>query len=200
MSLPDATAESDRLCDEGYALLEAGRFDEAHALLARARALAPSNPLIHYRMGLLFNDTGRPAEALESLDTSLSPQPDNARAHNNRGSVLQLLGRASEAEKAFQRALDLSPDLELPYINLGHLMEQQGKVREATDLYDRAIARGLDPTVFSHYLATARTFSFSGDRPPKRWLPSTRTPAHAGPRFVQIATAQSPAPGRALCR
>ena len=94
-------------------MLEASRFDEAHALLARARALAPSNPLIHYRLGLLFNNTGRPAEALEALDTSLSLQPDNARAHNNRGSALQLLGRASEAEKAFQRSLDLSPDVQI---------------------------------------------------------------------------------------
>jgi predicted TPR repeat methyltransferase len=171
MSLPDASPEADRLCDEGYALLEAGRFDEAHALLARARALAPRNPLIHYRLGLLFNDTGRPAEALDALDTSLSLQPDNARAHNNRGSALQLLGRASEAEKAFQRALDLGPDLELPYINLGHLMEQQGKVREATELYERAIARGLDPTLFSHYLAAA-----SGKvthRAPDRWVSAT---------------------------
>jgi predicted TPR repeat methyltransferase len=171
MSLPDATAEADRLCDEGYALLEAGRFDEAHALLARARVLAPSNPLIHYRLGLLFNDTGRPAEALDALDTSLSLQSDNARAHNNRGSALQLLGRASEAEQAFQRALDLSPDLELPYINLGHLLEEQGKVREATELYERAIARGLEPTLFSHYLAAA-----SGKithRAPDRWVSAT---------------------------
>jgi predicted TPR repeat methyltransferase len=105
------------------------------------------------------------------MDTSLSLQPDNARAHNNRGSALQLLGRASEAEKAFQRALDLSPDLELPYINLGHLLEQQGMVREATELYERAIARGLDPTLFSHYLAAA-----SGKvthRAPDRWVSAT---------------------------
>ena len=171
MILPPSSAEADRLCDEGYALLEAGRIKEAHALLARARSLAPSNPLVHYRLGLLFNDTGRPAEALEALDTSLSLQPDNPRAHNNRGSALQLLGRASEAEKAFQRALDLSPDLELPYVNLGHLMEQQGKVQEATELYERAMARGLDPTLFSHYLAAA-----SGrvtHRAPDRWVSAT---------------------------
>ena len=152
-------------------MLEAGRFDEAHALLSRARVLSPSNPLIHYRLGLLFNDIGRTAEALEALDTSLSLQPDNARAHNNRGSALQLLGRASEAEQAFQRALDLDPDLELPYINLGHLLEEQGKVRQATNLYERAIARGLDPTLFSHYLAAV-----SGKithRAPDRWVSAT---------------------------
>lgn len=171
MNPPPASAEADRLCGEGYALLEAGRFEEAHALLSRASALAPENPLIHYRLGLLFSDTGRPAEALSALDTSLGLQPDNARAHNNRGSALQLLGRTSEAEHAFQRALDLSPDLEIPYINLGHLLEQQGKLQEARKLYERAITRGLDPALFSHYLAAA-----SGQvthRAPDRWVSAT---------------------------
>jgi predicted TPR repeat methyltransferase len=166
-----APDEATRLCDEGYASLEAGRFEEAHALLVHARDLAPGNPLIHYRLGLLFSDTGRPAEALEALDTSLRLQPDNARAHNNRGSALQLLGRVAEAEQAFQRALDLSPELELPYINLGHLLEEQGKVRQATELYERAISRGLDPGLFSHYLAAS-----SGEvtpRAPDRWVSAT---------------------------
>jgi Flp pilus assembly protein TadD len=107
-------AEAERLCDEGYAFLEAGRFEEAHALLLRARTLAPNNPLIPYRLGLLYSDTGRPREALDALDTALRLQPDNARAHNNRGSALQLLGRLAEAEKAYQRAIELGPDLELP--------------------------------------------------------------------------------------
>ena len=171
MNRPPASTEADRLCDEGYAFLEAGRFEEARALLLRARGLAPGNPLIHYRLGLLFSDTGRPAEALEALDTSLSLQSDNARAHNNRGSALQLLGRVSEAGQAFQRSLDLSPDLEIPYINLGHLLEQQGKLQEARELYERAIARGLDPALFSHYLAAA-----SGQvthRAPDRWVSAT---------------------------
>jgi len=169
--LAPPSSESDRLCEEGYAFLEVGRFEEALDLLSRALELAPSNPLIHYRLGLLFSDTGRPAEALEALDRSLSLQSDNARAHNNRGSALQLLGRVSEAEAAFQRALDLSPDLEPPYINLGHLLEQQGKVREASELYERAIRRGLDPTLFSQYLAAA-----SGQvtrRAPDRWVSAT---------------------------
>jgi predicted TPR repeat methyltransferase len=169
--VPPASDQATRLCDEGYASLEAGRFEEAHVLLVHARDLAPGNPLIHYRLGLLFSDTGRPAEALGALDTSLRLQPDNARAHNNRGSALQLLGRVAEAEQAFQRALDLSPELELPYINLGHLLEEQGKVREATALYERAIARGLDRALFSHYLAAA-----SGEvtqRAPDRWVSAT---------------------------
>ena len=168
MILPAEARDAERLCEEGYASLEAGRFEEAHALLARARSLAPHNPLIHYRLGLLFIDTGHAGEALDALDTTLSLQPDNARAHNNRGSALQQLGRFDDAGKAYRRALELGPDLVPPYLNLGKLLEQQGKVREAVELYERAIARGLDAELLGHNLAAASGKHTS--RAPDRWV------------------------------
>lgn len=169
--VPTGTCEAERLCEEGYASLEAGRFDNARELLGRARMLAPGNPLIHYRLGLLYIDTGRLGEALDALDATLGLEPGNARAHNNRGSVLQRLGRLAEAEKAFRIALEFAPDLVPPYLNLGKLLEQQGKAQEAAELYERAIARGLDAAMLGHNLAAA-----SGkvtDRAPDRWVRST---------------------------
>ena len=168
------TSESDeakRLCDDGFAALEGGRFDDAREALVRARTLAPDDPLVHFRLALLFVDTGRPAEALAALDASLRLQPDNARAHNNRGSALQLLDRLAEAETAFRRALDLLPALTQPYTNLGHLLEQQGKRNEAAEIYLRAIARGLDPALFGHELA--RLEGKATDRAPERWVQTT---------------------------
>jgi predicted TPR repeat methyltransferase len=165
------SSEAERLCEEGYLLLEASRFEEAHSLLSRARARAPANPLIHYRLGLLYSDTGRSADALEALDTSLGLQPGNPRAHNNRGSALQRLGRISEAEHAFRRALALGPELPMPYINLGHLLEQQGKKREAVELYEHAIARGLDAATFGHHIAAAA--GHVTDRAPDHWVRAT---------------------------
>ena len=152
-------------------MLEAGRFEEARALLERARDLAPDNPVVHYRLGLLYTDTGRPADALAALDTSLGLRSDNARAHNNRGAALQVLKRFAEAEQAFRRALELGPDLPMPYVNLGHLLEEQGKPREAVELYEQAIARGLDGAGFNHHIAaiTGRVT----DRAPDNWVRAT---------------------------
>ena len=148
-------AEAVRLCDEGYALLEACQFDDASAALQLARALAPAFPLVHYRLGLLFSDTGRPADAVNALEVAIRLQPDNARAHNNRGSALQLLGRNVEAEAAFRAAIALAPDLEVPHVNLGKLLELCGRPFDAIEVYKQAIARGLDAPVFKHYLAAA---------------------------------------------
>jgi predicted TPR repeat methyltransferase len=165
------SSEVERLSEEGYILLEAARFDEARALLTRARELAPDNALVHYRLGLLFGDIDRPAEALQALDASLSLQADNPRAHNNRGAALQRLGRVPEAEQAFRRALELGPDLAPPYINLGHLLEQQGRPREAVGLYEQAIARGLDAAVFNHHIAAVA--GQATNRAPTNWVRET---------------------------
>ncbi|MEO8740359.1 MAG: tetratricopeptide repeat protein [Casimicrobiaceae bacterium] len=166
-----SSLEAARLADEGYALLEAARYDEAFARLVHARELAPTDPLIHYRLALVFSETGRPGEALKALDAALALQPDNARAHNNRGSALQMLDRDAEAEGAFRRALDINPNLEPPYINLGHLLEQRGNVRDAAELYARAIARGLDAALFGHHIAAAH--GRSTDRAPDSWVRAT---------------------------
>jgi predicted TPR repeat methyltransferase len=164
-------AEAERLCEEGYACLEAGRFDEANCLLGRALSLAPTDPRIHYRLGLLYFDTGRPGEALNALDASLALQPNNARAHNNRGSALQQVGRFAEAEQAFKRALELDLDLAPAYANLGKLLEQQGKPQEAVAIYERAIGRGLDAAVFGHNLAAAS--GQLAQRAPDPWVRAT---------------------------
>lgn len=160
-----------RLCDEGFAALEAGRIDTARHLLMRARSLAPEEPLVHFRLALLYVDTGHPAEAVSALDASLRLHPGNARAHNNRGSALQMLGRLDEAAQAFRRALELSPDLPQPYANLGHLFEKQGNVRAAAELYQAAKTRGVDPVVFGHELA--RLNGTATHQAPEHWVRST---------------------------
>src|SRR4030095_7561014 len=165
-----AAAEAARLCAEGYAFLEDRRFAEARAHFERARALAPDNPVIHYNLGLLFQDLGRTHDALAAFDAALRLNPDDAKTHNNRGSALQILGRLGEAGDAFQRALDLRPDLELPYVNLGKLREQQGKVPEAIAIYDLAIARGLDRDLFGQNRAAAS--GQSTQRSPDSWVSS----------------------------
>ena len=148
-------SDAARLSDQGHALLEAGRYDEAAACLDQAQALAPYDALIHYRLGLLYGDTDRPAAALAAFDAALVFDPANARAHNNRGSALQLLERPADAKAAFERALALDPLLAPPRLNLGHLLEVDDPAA-AIILYEEALALGVEPELFAHHLAAAR--------------------------------------------
>jgi len=167
----DDRAEADRLCQEGYALLEERHFDVAMDKLVRARTLDPDNAQVHYRLGLLFSDTDRPVEALACFDASIHINADDARPHNNRGSALQVMGRTAEAELAFRRALAIVPDAEIPYLNLGYLLEQAGRPDEAVTVYNAAIARGINVPLFQHNLA-----AMAGQvtaRAPDNWVVAT---------------------------
>ncbi len=163
--------QAERLCTDAHAHLEAGRFREAEELLSRAKLLAPRSAIVHYRLALLYSDTGRPALAIEAIETSLGLDDSNAKAHNNRGSALQQLGRLADAEGAFERALELDPDLDAPYINLGHLLEQRGAKAQAVAIYERAIARGLDREMFKQFRAAASGQNTRAS--PESWVRAT---------------------------
>ena len=163
--------QAGRLCDEGYALLEMRRFEEAGECLVRARALAPLNPLVHFRLALLFGDTGRLPDALAALDKSIELQPDNAKAYNNRGLIFHELGRLDEAETAYRKALALDPRLEQPYQNLGEILARRGKMNDAVRLYKTAIEHSLDAGLFGHSLAAAT--GRVTDRAPDSWVRTT---------------------------
>ena len=159
------------LSNEGYALLEQGRYPEALNKLNQALTMAPVNALILYRIGLVHLETNQLAAALAAFERALAYEPANARTHNNRGSCLEMMGHTAAAEAGYRRALTLDSKLPQPYINLGHLLETQNKKHEAIELYQLAIKRGLDATLFEHHLA-----AISGevtDRAHENWVRST---------------------------
>ncbi len=167
-----ANQDVSRLCDEAGALLDEGRFtSDAHERLARALSQDARNPLVHYRLGLIYGDTGRLAEALQAYDTAIALGPADPKAHNNRGAILQRLGQLDDAAAAFERSLALAPELAPAYVNLGNLCVQQGMRAEAIAIFQRAIDCGLDAALFGQYIA-----SISGvvnTRSPDSWVRST---------------------------
>jgi hypothetical protein len=164
---------------------------------ARAR---PSNPLIHYRLGLLYQ-RHRPTRR-GTRCAGYFAQPATGQRVCPQQSWLGLAAawsRVGSRESVPARARSQSG----PRTPIYKSWPPPGTARQGTR-GDRAVWTGnraawtqpcsviISPAhELFHLVATGH---------PKRWLPSTRTQAHAGPRFVQIATAHSPAPGRALCR
>ena len=142
-----------RLLEAGAAHLEAGRLDEAAALINQACALAPHDAQVRYRLGLLAGDRGDIARALAEFDAAIALDPGYARAHNNRGSMLVRMGRDAEAEAAFRVAIDLDSALAPPRLNLGHALARARKPDAAAGVYREAIALGIEPEVFAHHLA-----------------------------------------------
>ena len=95
--------------------------EEALALLAEARRMAPDDATVAAETGRVLLAAGRPAEALAQFGRALALAPGDANNYNNRGVALQALGQTEAARADFKRALELDPGLAAARENLRKL-------------------------------------------------------------------------------
>jgi tetratricopeptide (TPR) repeat protein len=86
-------------------------LEKALEHLTEAERLYPSNPDIHYNLGLALVKTGRFAEAESHYATALRLYPRYVLAMHGMGFAAMLQRRLPEAKEWFQRALAIEPSL-----------------------------------------------------------------------------------------
>ncbi len=90
--------------------------------------------------GVLMQQRGRSAEALELIGAALEANARVAAAHCNYGLVLAALGRNDEALASYQRALALKPDYAEALYNRGNALAALARLDEALTSYEQAVA------------------------------------------------------------
>jgi predicted O-linked N-acetylglucosamine transferase (SPINDLY family) len=136
---------------EALRLHKAGRLDKARPLYEQVLKLVPAEPHALHGLGVLCNDTGDPARAVELLRAAVAARPDSAVYHNNLGNALRALGSGDAAERAYRDALERDPDYALAQYNLGALLLDLGSASFARDALERALALapGLAPAAIA---------------------------------------------------
>lgn len=124
----------------GRALAEMGRYDEALASLASARALEPANPDVYFELGLIYEDQGKTAQAFEAYQTVLQARPRDVRVYNNLAAVLITTGHFDLAIATARMAVALAPLEAEVYLNLAAALRLRGDQREARDVYEKILA------------------------------------------------------------
>ena len=84
-------------------------FDQAIAVLQKAKEMDPANPLARLRKAMALSHVHRDDEALEELLALQQLAPRESTVHVQMGKVLKKLGRLHEALASFNHALDLDP-------------------------------------------------------------------------------------------
>jgi tetratricopeptide (TPR) repeat protein len=104
------------------ALLAQGKYAEAIPPYERVARLMPSFYEAQFALGICYQQTGRTAEAEQSLRKYLSFQPISADGHAALGILLTAANRNSEAKPLLERALEMNPDLAEPRKALAHVL------------------------------------------------------------------------------
>ncbi|MEI4471816.1 tetratricopeptide repeat-containing sulfotransferase family protein [Frigidibacter sp. MR17.24] len=124
-------------------LTQAGRDDEAQAMLRRAVVAGPAYVPALVRLAGLLNRHGRHEAALPYAAKAAKLEPRNALAQMVLGAVQTRLRDFAAAEAAFGRAMKLDPKRPGPIEQRAQALARLDRDAEALDLYDRALA--LDP-------------------------------------------------------
>jgi regulator of sirC expression with transglutaminase-like and TPR domain len=105
---PDPEASA-RLNEEGLALAQSGKLNEAALRFSQATEANPENVSAWNNLGLALRRLGRIEEAVNAYEMALKTQPDFALAHKNLGVALEEMGRLQQAAEAYGTYVQLSP-------------------------------------------------------------------------------------------
>jgi protein O-GlcNAc transferase len=129
---------------EALGLHLAGRLDEAGALYARIRAVAPRNFDAAHLAGTMALQQGRHGAAAALLTEARRLNPRSAVCALRLGVAFGALGRPGRAEGELRAALLLDAALPEAWFHLGRTLEQLGRMDEAIAAAGRATAARPD--------------------------------------------------------
>ena len=118
--------------------------------------MVPTNPRMHYDLGVLMNEAQEETAALQSYERAVAVCPYHADAMINGGVTLMNLKRLDEAVGRLRTAIDVYPMADkyglttfmpgvkvFPYLNLGLALLRLNRFDEARAVYQEAGAKFL---------------------------------------------------------
>jgi tetratricopeptide (TPR) repeat protein len=124
----------------GVSAFEAGRLDEAAALLARVPEQGPHGADALHLRGLVALRRGQADEAEALIRRAIAANGNNPAYHSNLGAALHRQGRMAQAEQALRLALVLRPAYAAALSNLGLVLLDSGRAADAAPCLEQAVA------------------------------------------------------------
>jgi tetratricopeptide (TPR) repeat protein len=125
----------------GRALIDAGAFTQAEAVLRAARREHPADFWINRLLASVSYQMRPPRfdEAIRFYTAAVAIRPLNTAVLNDLGLALAGQGRREEAIAEYQKALDLDPEFNPAHVNLGATHLKQGRLDDAMAEFREAI-------------------------------------------------------------
>jgi tetratricopeptide (TPR) repeat protein len=123
----------------GAWLLSIESYDEAEALLAKAKDLSPQEAVIYQLLSYCQSDQKRHAEALENAKQAVELQPKREDFWRTLGGAYQELGQYEEAIRCQSEAVQLAPNSSEAWRWLGNAYSWHNEPKEAIRCYGKAL-------------------------------------------------------------
>jgi tetratricopeptide (TPR) repeat protein len=117
----------------------AGRIPEAETLYRKALAADADHFDALHLLGVVQQQTGDSARAVESIERAIAIAPGNWFAHSNLGLAYQALNQLDNAETELRKAVALKPDWDVAHNNLGTVLHAAGRSDDAEQCFARAV-------------------------------------------------------------
>lgn len=114
---------------------------DSESIVRGLRARYPEDARVHFLLGVLFERSGRYAEALSCLDCAIELNPDHVQMLSVKALVLSMLGHGHHAQQLLVEAVERRPENPQLWTNLGIAREQLLDFQGALEAYDRALAK-----------------------------------------------------------
>ncbi|MBI2342010.1 MAG: tetratricopeptide repeat protein, partial [Deltaproteobacteria bacterium] len=123
------------LIEEGKALYNAARLDDALAKFLSASIQEPANPAPLNNIGLIYKKKNNFAQAEGYYKKALQLKPDYAECLNNLGVLKDAMGETLDAAIFLRKAVSADGTYADAYFNLAVLNDREGNFREAISNY-----------------------------------------------------------------
>lgn len=135
-----ASSLTDSLLRRAYRAHRARQLRDAESLYRELLGQSPEDVDACNLLGLLYLETGRPADAATWIGKAVALRAADPQAHYNLGLALRELGRLDDAATHFRAAAAHSPQNAEAHNALGNVLRALGQPAQAVESYRRALA------------------------------------------------------------
>lgn len=141
--------------NRGIARAELDQLEPALEDLERAAVEMPDDVMTHLTLGIVYQDLGRPADAVVAYDRVVRLEPEWTGAWINRSSALLDAGMTEDAVDDARRAVELDPLSGTTLNMLCWTLIKDNRARTALPLCEQAVALEPESGAIIHSQATA---------------------------------------------
>lgn len=137
-----ASPELKKRFQEGVALFQQGKDNEAETTFLEILRKDPTLVLPHEYLGLVYVQSNRLEEAKAAFEAVIQKASTYPGGYFGLGLVYKNQGKIEQAEELFRKTVTLSPAHIFAWLHLGQILERQRKMDEAVVAYQKVIEHG----------------------------------------------------------